>query len=179
MGPWQLTIISGDWSLVGEVFPLAPGRDVHVGRWVLGPPFSEISLQDKHVSRNHFRLRVTAKGVWLRELKTESGTYLNCRRIPPDTEQAVLPGDVIRVGVTILRLGPGLAVDPGWLRWNGGAVTRLARRIDEEQVDQLLPVLADMLEEAGCCDAWLLGHLRGPRPHVRGCFAVDSLLNQA
>jgi hypothetical protein len=39
-------------------------------------------------------------------------------------------------------------------------------------------VLADMLEEAGCSDPQLLGHLRSPGPHVRGCFAVDALLGR-
>jgi hypothetical protein len=41
-----------------------------------------------------------------------------------------------------------------------------------------LAILADMLEEAGCADAELLGHLRGPGPHVRGCGAVDALLGK-
>jgi hypothetical protein len=41
-----------------------------------------------------------------------------------------------------------------------------------------LAVLADALEEAGCADAGLLGHLRGPGPHVRGCWAVDLLLGK-
>jgi hypothetical protein len=38
-----------------------------------------------------------------------------------------------------------------------------------------LAVLADALEDAGCTDADLLGHLRGEGPHVRGCWAVDLL----
>jgi hypothetical protein len=42
-----------------------------------------------------------------------------------------------------------------------------------------LAVLADALEEAGCTDADLLGHLRGPGPHVRGCWAVDLLLGKS
>jgi hypothetical protein len=42
-----------------------------------------------------------------------------------------------------------------------------------------LAVLADMLEEAAARDAVLLGHLRSPGPHVRGCFAVDALLGRA
>jgi hypothetical protein len=42
-----------------------------------------------------------------------------------------------------------------------------------------LAVLADALEDAGCADADLLGHLRGPGPHVRGCWAVDLLLGKA
>jgi hypothetical protein len=39
-----------------------------------------------------------------------------------------------------------------------------------------LAVLADALEEAGCDNAEVLGHLRSPGPHVRGCFAVDLCL---
>jgi hypothetical protein len=41
-----------------------------------------------------------------------------------------------------------------------------------------LAVLADALEEAGCTDAELLGHLRGPGPHVRGCWVLDLLLGK-
>jgi hypothetical protein len=41
-----------------------------------------------------------------------------------------------------------------------------------------LAVLAAALEEAGCTDAEILGHLRGPGPHVRGCFAVDAILDK-
>jgi hypothetical protein len=41
-----------------------------------------------------------------------------------------------------------------------------------------LGVLADALEEAGCTDEEMLGHLRGPGPHVRGCFAVDLVLGR-
>jgi hypothetical protein len=35
------------------------------------------------------------------------------------------------------------------------------------------------LEDAGCTDADLLGHLRGPGPHVRGCWAVDLVLGKS
>jgi hypothetical protein len=41
-----------------------------------------------------------------------------------------------------------------------------------------LAILADALEEAGCDQADLLAHLRGPGPHVRGCWAVDLLLGR-
>ena len=34
------------------------------------------------------------------------------------------------------------------------------------------------LEEAGCENAELLDHLRGPGPHVRGCFVLDLLLGK-
>jgi hypothetical protein len=41
-----------------------------------------------------------------------------------------------------------------------------------------LAVLADALEEAGCDDHHLLAHLRGPGPHVRGCFVLDTVLEK-
>jgi hypothetical protein len=75
-----------------------------------------------------------------------------------------------------------VAVDPAWLRWHGGTVRRLAeagyqeRQLAEGRLDLgLLAVLADALEEAGCGEQLLLGHLRSPGPHVRGCWAIDLL----
>lgn len=41
-----------------------------------------------------------------------------------------------------------------------------------------LLVLADALEDAGCDAGELLGHLRSPGPHVRGCWAVDLVLGK-
>jgi hypothetical protein len=41
-----------------------------------------------------------------------------------------------------------------------------------------LAVLADALEEVGCTNSDVLGHLRGQGPHVRGCWAVDLLLGK-
>jgi hypothetical protein len=74
-------------------------------------------------------------------------------------------------------------VDPAWLRWEGGTVVRLAQSACEERTlpsgeldRQVLTVLADALEEAGCGEARLIDHLRDPGPHVRGCFALDLLL---
>jgi hypothetical protein len=76
-----------------------------------------------------------------------------------------------------------VAVDPAWLAWHGGAAVKLAQVVyDERELPSghldaaRLAVLADMLEEAGATDPHLLGHLRGPGPHVRGCWAVDALL---
>jgi hypothetical protein len=70
------------------------------------------------------------------------------------------------------------SVDPAWLAYNGGAAALLARAVYEEGRWQDLPVLADAVEEAGCSDEAILGHLRGPGPHVRGCWAVDAVLGR-
>jgi hypothetical protein len=75
------------------------------------------------------------------------------------------------------RLSPDLSI----LAWNGGIVKRLAEEAYEQRImpagtldNARLAVLADALEEAGCQDPDLLGHLRQPGAmHVRGCWPVD------
>jgi hypothetical protein len=66
---------------------------------------------------------------------------------------------------------PGLSTLP----WQEGLVVKLAQVIYDERRFQDLPVLADALEEAGCHDAEILAHCRGPGPHVRGCWLIDLL----
>lgn len=41
-----------------------------------------------------------------------------------------------------------------------------------------LAVRSDALEDAGCNNADILAHLRGPGLHVRGCWVVDLLLGK-
>jgi hypothetical protein len=62
--------------------------------------------------------------------------------------------------------------------WNCVAVTRMAQTIYDERRFSDLPILADALEEAGCDNADLLAHCRGPGPHARGCWVVDLLLGK-
>jgi hypothetical protein len=77
-------------------------------------------------------------------------------------------------------------LDPAWLTWNDGAVVSLAQTVYDDRellsghLDAArLAVLADMLEEeAGCSDSEILDHLRSPGPHVRGCWALDRLLDK-
>jgi hypothetical protein len=78
---------------------------------------------------------------------------------------------------------PTPVVAPAWLAWNGGTVRKLAesayteRTLPEGTLNVVrLALLADALEDAGCTERDLLGHLRPPGPHVRGCWAVDLVL---
>lgn len=71
-----------------------------------------------------------------------------------------------------------VAVEPSWLAWASGTTHRIAEAIYQERAFDRLPVLADALEDAGCDNADLLEHLRGPGDHVRGCFAVDLVLRK-
>jgi translation initiation factor IF-1 len=76
-------------------------------------------------------------------------------------------------------------LDPAWLAWNGGVVKRLAEDICEQKASPAgtldpirLSVLADALEECGA-DAGMVGHLRGPGPHWRGCHVLDLLTGRS
>jgi hypothetical protein len=62
--------------------------------------------------------------------------------------------------------------------WNNATVVKLAQSIHARQTLDHLPILADALEEAGCDNADILDHLRGPGPHTRGCWALDLLLGR-
>ena len=80
---------------------------------------------------------------------------------------------------------PWQTIPPTVLNWNDRAIPRLAeaiyekRRLPEGTLEPArLAVLADALEDAGCTDGDLLTHLRGPGPHVRGCWVVDLLLGK-
>lgn len=57
-------------------------------------------------------------------------------------------------------------------------VKAMAQAIYENSLFQDSPILADALEDAGCTNADILNHLRGPGPHVRGCWCVDLLLDR-
>jgi hypothetical protein len=78
-----------------------------------------------------------------------------------------------------------VAVNHACLAWHGGVIPALAQAVyDERELPSghleaaRLAVLADMLEEAGCSDPQLLGHLRSPGPHVRGCWPLGRLLGK-
>jgi hypothetical protein len=77
------------------------------------------------------------------------------------------------------------ALDRAWLAGPDRTASQLARAIYEERrlpegtlEPARMALLADALEDAGCTDAELLGHLRSPGPHVRGCWAVDLVLGR-
>jgi hypothetical protein len=75
-----------------------------------------------------------------------------------------------------------VAVDPGW---QTPAVVALALAAYEDRVlpegsldSDRLATLADALEDAGCDHREILDHLRGPGPHIRGCWVLDKLLDR-
>lgn len=63
--------------------------------------------------------------------------------------------------------------DPSWFT---STVLALAQDIYLARAFDRLPILADALQDAGCDSSDILDHLRGPGPHVKGCWVVDLLL---
>ena len=54
----------------------------------------------------------------------------------------------------------------------------LAKQMYELWNFSAMPILADALQDAGCHNADILDHCRGPGPHVRGCWVVDLILSK-
>src|SRR5260370_36508634 len=69
-----------------------------------------------------------------------------------------------------------VTLDPAWLT---PTVVSLAQEIYEDCAYDRLPLLTDVLEIAGCDNAEVLAHCRGPGPHVRGCWVVDRRLSRS
>jgi hypothetical protein len=68
-----------------------------------------------------------------------------------------------------------VTLDPALLT---STVTALARQMYETRDFSAMPILADALQDAGCENAEILDHCRGPGPHVRGCWVVDLVLGK-
>lgn len=73
---------------------------------------------------------------------------------------------------------PEQALDEQLLRWHNGQILNMARQIYETYDFKSMPVLGDMLEEAGCVDTSILEHCRAATIHSRGCWVVDWLLKK-
>jgi hypothetical protein len=80
---------------------------------------------------------------------------------------------------------PSPAIEPSVLRWRDATVVCLAagayesRLLPSGHLDTArLGVIADALEDAGATEKGLLAHLRGPGPHVRGCWVLDLILGK-
>jgi hypothetical protein len=102
----------------------------------------------------------------------------NCCRIagPPKQAELAAQSRLLRDVCNPFRRTDA---DPKWLRWNNGALPKMARAVYDGRRFADLPVLADALEDAGCTDAAVLGHCRGGGEHVRGCWVIDLLLGKA
>jgi hypothetical protein len=61
--------------------------------------------------------------------------------------------------------------------WQTTNAVTLAQTMYDSRDFTAMPLLADLLEEAGC-PAEVSAHCRGEGPHVRGCWVIDLLLGK-
>jgi hypothetical protein len=63
--------------------------------------------------------------------------------------------------------------------WITPAAVTVARDCYDRRDFAALPLLADLLEEAGCPEQSMLDHCRKNGEHLRGCWVVDLVLSKA
>jgi hypothetical protein len=86
------------------------------------------------------------------------------QRYAPDVAEAIR-AETVAAQCELLRdlfftPFPRAALDPAWLAWGDGLVTKLADGIHEEHAFNRTPILGDALEDAGCAGEGILNHCR-------------------
>ena len=94
--PTRLRVLAGPGLPTGKTIDVATttiiGREDNVGVRLDG---------DEFASGQHARIEPRADGVWVEDLRSTNGTFVNGERV---TAQRLQAGDVVRVGQTELRL---------------------------------------------------------------------------
>ncbi len=88
----------------GQVLPLAERTEFTLGRISEGQPImpdidlSPYQAYARGVSRLHAVLKREAKHVFLMDLGSSNGTFVNGKRLAPNVDHAIVNGDVIALG---------------------------------------------------------------------------------
>ncbi len=102
-------------------------------------PSNALALERPNVSKNHARIEQLAEGLYLTDLKSRNGTYLNGARIEPDDPRPVSPGDRIRVCDYIIEV----------VAWDGPDFRDVAQEEPTDHAATGEPVTAREEEAAG------------------------------
>jgi hypothetical protein len=159
----------------GRVVPVPTGARLLLGRY--GPEEGVgFTLSCLSISRRHCEVWRDEEDLWLRDLSSSNGTWVNGGRTPVQTPVGLCPCDRLQVGPAVLRLVFLGQVDPSWLAWQAGTVASLARGVLEWGWAELGRVLHDALLEAGCEDPDLLRHCLEGCADPKDCSLLALLL---
>jgi len=162
---------AGAWDATEDAFDIKHGSTHDRGQYYL-------AQAGEDAARAAARMNVVVDVGLVRKYAADAARWWRLSA-HPDARPAPAPELVEQAALLREIVGSGpvrpVPVDPRWLTTD---VLALARSIYEDRAFDRLPILADALEEAGCSDADLLGHLRSPGPHVRGCWALDLILGK-
>ena len=90
---------------------------------------ADVIIADQSMSRQHARISAGGPGWTIEDLGARNGTFVNGVRI--DAPTPIGPGDVIKMGATLLRIGePGVTPQPGALGM-GHLSSSIFRRVAE------------------------------------------------
>jgi hypothetical protein len=95
----RLVVQRGGGLSSGEAFGIGPG--LVIGRALA----CEITIEDSYASGRHARLYDRDGHVYVEDLNSTNGTYVNGARLT--TQQLLHPGDMLRIGDTELRFDNG------------------------------------------------------------------------
>ena len=96
----HLVVVTSPALEVGKVLTLDT-HPLHVGR----AAGNDVSLEnDEYASTRHARIEPRHDGVWVDDIGSTNGTFVNGIRVTRPRRLA--PGDVIRIGETDLRFEP-------------------------------------------------------------------------
>ena len=97
INPGRLVVVHSQVLTVGEEFDL-DSTPLTVGRGAQ----NDVSIEgDEFASARHVRIEPRRDGVWVSDVGSTNGTYVNGERI--DRPRKLERGDVVRVGETELR----------------------------------------------------------------------------
>jgi hypothetical protein len=204
LGERKLRLLACAWAREWWRYLREPGKDAvetaerfadgRAGRPELVAACKSV-CQARQVIQNelagHRRGDRTFRFVWLAREAIEAASYATdlawsiraCLTAAHRTGEVSSLGDSYTRGMLVHDIfgNPfhSVAVDAEWLARSSGTAIDLAASIYETREFDRVPQLADALEKAGCPDDDLLSHLRGPGPHVLGCWALDLLLEKS
>ena len=94
-------LVCAEGPYFDQVFPLTP----HSARTTIGRASDcDIALpSDRVVSRHHATVHLTAGRHLIEDIKSANGTFLNDVPLRPYDRKLLKPGDLVRIGDTILR----------------------------------------------------------------------------
>lgn len=136
-------------------------------RWYLAMRRSAAAKAAKAVARSTDRATTVAE-----EMGQAAGWALTAEAIG-QTGRVIGPCRLHHSDLIRCVCGNPFRPTPIAASWLTPDVTRVAQAIYDERAFDRLPVLAEVLEEAGCNNADILAHGRATGPHVRGCWVVD------
>jgi hypothetical protein len=115
------------------------------------------------------------------ELSNAEVTWLRstCEERSAERKEQAISGCRDSLAALGIRFPPVLGLNPACQTPTTVALANAVydnRNLPDGTLDNArLSVLADALEDAGCNNTEILGHLRSSGPHVRGCWVVDCL----